>query len=537
MKNKPYPWNNIPPIKNLKHLIEKHAKESPDDIAFVQINRKGKMHEISYSELYNDMLRFGTWMFYKGYHKSRIAIIGENSYEWILSFFAVVNGGNIAVPIDKSLDKNSILEQITHSKCTTVIVSDNYADIFENGCGIKCILMSSINECINKGMEVIISGYKEYIDFPINIDDVAIISYTSGTTGKSRGVILSQKNIVSDINNGCQNFNPNGNVLIVLPLHHMFGLVVGMLMVLNYKCSIYINTSLKYLKRDLNISKPQTLFLVPMFVETLSKNIWDNACITKQDKRLKFAMKLSDLILKAKIDLRKKFFISIHNVFGGNLEYILCGGAPLNPKYITEFRTWGIEILNAYGATECSPGIAVNRNYHHKDGSVGLPIPNCVVKISESNEILVQGDNVMLGYYNDEQSTAEALVDGWYHTGDLGYIDTEGFLFLTGRKKNLIILSNGENVSPEEIEARILNDDAVSEVVVYDDGGQIVAEIYPADGFLDDKPHFDSLIRQINDAQPKYKQVSVVKLRKSEFQKNATKKIIRYKVKEEQNNV
>ena len=234
--------------------------------------------------------------------------------------------------------------------------------------------------------------------------------------------------------------------------------------------------------------------------------------------------------MKIGIDIRKELFKSIISAFGGNLEYILCGGAPLDEKYIFEFRSWGIEILNAYGVTECSPGVAVNRNFHHKDGSVGLPIPNCQVKISESGEIVVKGDNVMIGYFKDESATVEAIKDGWYYTGDLGRIDDEGFLYITGRKKNLIILSNGENVSPEELELLISRDNGVSEVVIYAENNLIVAEIFPTDNYLNNKEYFDKAISEINRTLPPYKRINSIRLREVEFEKNTTKKILRYKV-------
>lgn len=530
MRNKAYPWNKVTQINSLKHMIELRVNETPDETAFVIIKKRGDTEKISCKQFYDDVNSFGTWLFINDIHNEKIAIIGENSYEWILSFFAVVNSGNVVVPIDKSLSNDKISELVNHSECKIVIISDEYIDVVDELDDITIIRMSSLREKINEGFNRINEGVREYIDYYVNINDVSVLAYTSGTTGSSRGVMLSQKNIIADVNNGCQNFNPSGNALAVLPLHHMFGLVVGMIMVFHYRCPIYINNSLKNIKRDLEIAKPQTMFFVPLFVETLYRNVWETADKSKQSKKLRIGMKLSDFLLKIGVDIRKKLFKSIISAFGGNLEYILCGGAPLDEKYILEFRSWGIEILNAYGVTECSPGVAVNRNFHHKDGSVGLPIPNCKVKISESGEIIVKGDNVMIGYFKDECATAEAIKDGWYHTGDLGRIDNEGFLYITGRKKNLIILSNGENVSPEELEILISRDDGVFEVVVYAENNLIVAEIFPTENYLNNKEYFDKAISEINRTLPSYKRINNIRLREVEFEKNTTKKILRYKI-------
>ena len=351
--------------------------------------------------------------------------------------------------------------------------------------------------------------------------------------------MLSHENIAEDINSSCKLFVLKGNTIAVLPFHHAFGLVVAVLMVLNYGYTIYINKSLKTIQKDLQIAKPQTMFLVPLFVETFHKQIWINAKKEGKEKQLQRMMKISDFLLKVGIDVRKKVFASVRNAFGGATEYIICGGAPLGIKYVQEFRSLGIEILNGYGTTECSPCAAVNRNHYHKDGTVGVGVPDIDVKISDSGEVLIKGPIVMQGYYNDVDSTDEVLDEGWYKTGDLGYLDDEGFLTLTGRCKNLIILSNGENVSPEELEADFQKYDEVQEVLVYEENGIIIADIYPNEEYRkkmeDDalQEHFDKICKEINRKRPLYKQVGKVVLRYSEFEKNTSRKILRYKRKED----
>lgn len=338
--------------------------------------------------------------------------------------------------------------------------------------------------------------------------------------------------MTSDINFACKNFKLNGNTLSVLPFHHTLGLITTIFKVFNYNQSTFINKSLKHIQRDLQVSKPQTVFMVPLFVETFYKTILETAKKSGKYKTLIRAAKISDILLRMGIDIRKTLFKSVHEAFGENLEYIICGGAPLDAKYVKAFRSWGINILNGYGITECAPVVSVNRNHYWRDGSVGQVLDGCSVKISDDGEILVKGDNVMLGYYNDEVSTNQVLIEGWYYTGDLGYIDKDEFLFITGRKKNLIILSNGENVSPEEIEAHIMRDEAVAEVVVYGENGMLTAEIFPAETYMGNQEYFNELAAHLNQGQPQYKQIHRVKLRDEEFKKNSTKKILRYKVKE-----
>lgn len=245
-------------------------------------------------------------------------------------------------------------------------------------------------------------------------------------------------------------------------------------------------------------------------------------------------MKTSGFLRCFGIDMRRKLFASIRQIFGGELEYIISGGAGIAEEYVKEFRSWGIEILNGYGTTECSPCAAVNRNEYHRDGTVGLTVPGTEVKIAEDGEVWIRGGHVMLGYYKDQEATDEVLKDGWYATGDLGYLDKNGFLTLTGRKKNLIILSNGENVSPEELEQDFLKDTAVREVMVYEEKGIITAEIYPEEEYRGKEEYFQHLMRQINHRKPSYKQVGRIKLRDEEFLKNTSKKIIRYNKEKEE---
>lgn len=534
MKNKPYPLYILPQITNLKDMLNQRLEAAPDSNAFSYSQGKEVITKTT-AEFAKDANALGAFLLHNGHKGHHIAIIGENSYEWLVSFMSIVNGGNVAVTIDKEYSAAEIAELLQKSDCNAVIVSKGYSDLVEN-VGLHIYNMGEFNTFLYEGQKLIDNGIREFIDYKINPEQLAAIFFTSGTTGSSKGVMLSHKNMASDINYACKNFVLEGDTLAVLPFHHTFGLITAIFKVFHYGKSTHINKSLKRIKQDIATAKPQTIFMVPLFVETFYKQIIDTAKNSGQLSKLERGVKTSDLLLKLGIDVRRKMFGTVLDAFGGNIEYIICGGAPLDVKYVKAYRSWGVSILNGYGITECSPVVSVNRNHYWRDGSVGQILNGCNVQIAEDGEVIVKGDNVMLGYYNDEISTSDVLKDGWYHTGDLGKIDDDGFLFLTGRKKNLIILSNGENVSPEEIESRIQRDDAVCEVVVYEDNGQIVAEIFPVDEYISNTAYFDNLIKQINVGQPKFKQVNSVRLRDKEFEKNTTKKIIRYKVKEEHNN-
>ena len=528
MKNKKYPYYDVlEDISDLKDLILTKAADSPDKIAFVYPCETGEMRK-TYHDLKEDINAFGTWMYKNKIKDKHVAIIGKNSYEWLVAFLACVNGGNVAVAVDKSLPANEISELLKLADVDCAMVTDQYVEKVDTKIVKKVFDLGTFDTILYEGRKLLRDKNNDFLTYQIIPEKTAAILFTSGTSGKSKGVELTNHNIAFELNRTCQLYKPSGNVLAILPFHHAFGLIVGIFMAVNYEEPIYINKSPKYVKKNLQDFKPQTIFMVPMFVEFFHKQIW--AEIDKKGKTAatKGLMASTDLLLKTGVDVRKKTYSAIHKVFGGNLEYIICGGAALDPMYVKEFRSWGIEILNGYGTTECSPCTAVNRPFHHKDGSVGVLIPDTEVRVSEEGEILFKGDHVMKGYYKDEEATNAVIIDGWYHTGDLGYVDEEGFITLTGRKKNLIILSNGENLSPEELEEDFARDPAVREVLVYDENSKIVAEIFPEEDYLGNQEYFNALKEKINNKRPMFKRIAIVKLRNEEFIKNGSMKIVRY---------
>lgn len=552
MKYKNYDLYELPPIRDLKDMLMQKKKTKPDAKAFTFAKGKNVIAR-TYGELADDVCALGTWLMAQGYQGKHIAVIGENSYEWITVFFAAAGSGNVAVPIDRELPAGEIAGLLDKADVQTVFCSKSYrepveeaVDIIRNNIrndirnDIQVLGMADIPDYIHDGAQMLEAGNCSFMDYEADRKQLCCIMFTSGTSGKSKGVMLSHENIAEDINNSCRIFRLEGNTVAVLPFHHAFGLVVATFMVLNYGYTIHINRSLKTIQRDLKEVRPQTLFVVPLFVETFHKQIWMNVRKEGKEKLLRRMMWISDLLLKAGIDVRKRLFASVREAFGGDIEYIISGGAAIDTGYVKEFRSFGIEVLNGYGTTECSPGVALNRNFYHKDGTVGVMVPGTDIRISEHGEVLLKGPIVMQGYYNDPASTGEALVDGWYHTGDLGFVDEDGFLTLTGRCKNLIILSNGENISPEELEADFRRYEEVREVLVYEQDGIITAEIYPEEEYLTGgnkgtyaQEHFDMICREVNKKRPLYKQVGKVCLRGSEFEKNTSRKILRNNRKEE----
>ena len=523
MKNRKYPFYEVSQISSVSDILIRQAEKIPDHIAFRYRKGRDGIEEKTYKAVHDEVRRVSSWVsetYGKGTH---IAIIGENSYEWLVAFFAVLTSGNVAVPIDKELPAEEVAWLIDRADVKAVFISKTYSDLVEGIAGLEILTLKKLQDMTG-------TNAADYQLYEPQRDELACIFFTSGTSGRSKGVMLSHGNLASEIYGPCRLFDPEGHsTLSVLPFHHTFGLNVAILMAYHYGVTIFLNKSLKRVKEDLQLAKPDVLLLVPMFVEVFYKQIMDGIRTGGREKKVKTGIRLCRLLSLIGIDKRRSMFQEILDVFGGNLKWIICGGAHLEPFYVKELRNFGIEILNGYGTTECSPCVAINRNYFHKDGSVGQMLEEMQVRISSEGEVQVKGPVTMMGYYKDPEGTAEVLRDGWYSTGDLGYVDEEGFLFLTGRAKNLIILSNGENISPEELENGFQIDPGVNEVLVYEKDHKIIAEIYPEEAFMGNTEYFNALMAKVNKGRPVYKQVAGVVLREEEFIKNSSKKIVRYK--------
>lgn len=528
LKNYPlYEHTRIPTFKDLLSFCAEKYGNKP---AFQYTSRKNIVTK-NYIQFKEDVEALGSYLFKCGYRNCHIAVYGENSYEWILTHFAVTCGKNVIVPLDKELNADQIADLLKDSECAAIVYSDTYSDIAKSLVNmepeIDFINMKSISEMVEKGKELINSGYCEYIDMEIQEDDLASIVYTSGTTGKSKGVMLTHFNFCSSAYGACCNVLNTGPVLLVLPLHHTFGLTASVFAVMMYGNPIYINKSLKRVSDDFKKGQPQLVFVVPLILETLYKNIWNTAKKQGKDKVLRRLVAISDALLMCGIDVRRKLFKPVLDSLGGNLDLIVSGGAPLDEKYVKAFRSFGITVLNGYGITECGPIVAVNRNKFSVSGSVGLPLCCNEVRISEEGEILVRGDNVMKGYYHNNTENETAFVAGWFRTGDMGYLDAHGALHITGRIKNLIILSNGENIAAEAIEQQVYAIPYVKEVIAYGQDDMIVAEIFLDEEVSDAKDRIHEDIKEINKKLPLVRNIGKIIIRDIEFPKTTTKKIKR----------
>ena len=572
--NKNYPIYKTTFIDDMRSLVEEAAQNFSDStaISYKENYWDKEVKRVSFSQWRDDVRNLGTALISEGLREQNIAIVGENSYGWCCSFFGVMAIGAVTVPIDKELPSEDIGGIIGATACKAVIYGKSaktkIKELLQNG-SMKSVEMLisvvpddmfdaedlggrtlvSLAQLQDKGSMLYAGGDNSYYDYKIDTNKLASIVFTSGTTGKGKGVMLSQANIGLDMTLGMYNFDITRKTLHVLPPHHTFGSTVNYVGHLSQGCEVYISSGIKHVSEEIKQQQPTHLILVPAFLEVMNRKIWATARKDGKEGLLKAMMKVSDLLRKVGIDVRRKLFSSVLSAFGGKLELVICGGAKLDEEIINTFDSLGITILNGYGITECAPLISANRNKYRKPGSVGTPILACRVKIDNPDEngegeICVKGPNVMLGYYNNPEATAEVFdKDGFFHTGDYGKLDEEGWIYITGRKKNLIILSNGKNVYPEEIEADLQKVEGVSEVVVYagesrvqKDKITIVAEIFPdaellADkGITDAQEYFENQVKILNAKMPPYKAVKRVKLRDVEFQKNTSRKITRFSI-------
>ncbi|MGN0390524.1 MAG: AMP-binding protein [Wujia sp.] len=475
--------------------------------------KKVSVEKKTYTELKQDSERLSAVLSALGEENTHVAILGTTSYEWVVSYLGVVNGGNVAVPIDAQLAPEDICDLLIRADVTTLIFDDSKAAVADEAAkkcpGLLHLIGMNRTEDEENVLSFwkLVSGQKPGYAHEPKPEDLATIMFTSGTTGKSKGVMLTHRNLAENATCLDMKIESGTVIMSVLPIHHAYCLSMDILKGISIGCVICINDSLMRVAKNIKLFEPNMILMVPLMIETLAK-------------KLEEASFLPAAIVKAK-------------VFGKQFHTICSGGAYMNPAYIDTFKKYGITILQGYGMTECAPVISTNLPWNSKVGSVGKLMPNCETKTVDE-ELWVKGSSVMQGYYHMPEETAETLEDGWLKTGDLGYVDEDGFVFLTGRKKNLIITPNGENVSPEEIENKLSESRIVQEVLVRDSEGVIEAEIFPDYEYAAKKKIKDmqSTLQEIIDAYnkkaPLYKRIVKLKIRETEFEKNTTKKIKRF---------
>ncbi len=566
MKQKNYPLYETTVFEDFRIMVENAANKAPEKTAFsYKLNPREEAVEIkTFEDVRLDVRHLGTAIHNLGLSEKKVAIIGAASYGWIVSYFALMASGAVTVPADKEMPADDLAAIINKAACEAVFYSADIADkvaVFKEKCPtVKNFVSFSINgdkaegdstvwELIEAGAANFADGNNIYYDYALDPDKLASIVFTSGTTGKGKGVMLSQTNIVSDMTQGMYNFSITPKTMLVLPPHHTFGSTVNIVGHFAQNAEVYISSGIKYFQKEMKEQQPSHLILVPLFIETLYKRIWASAEKSGQANKLRNLIKVSNGLRKAGVDMRSALFKTVTSNFGGKLEMVICGGAALNQDIIDFFDGIGVTLLNGYGITECAPLISCNRNKYQKKGSVGTPIIGEEVKIADPDEngegeICVKGPNVMMGYYEDPEATAAAFdEEGFFKTGDYGKVDEEGWLYITGRLKNLIIFSNGKNVYPEEIENEISRIYGVNEVVVYAGESKsnpnkevIVAEIFPdfdglkEKGIEDVKAYFTEEVKKANANMVSYKAVGSIKLRDTEFPKNTSRKITRFAI-------
>lgn len=549
--------NKVTKVKSIKEMLDLAVKEAGNKNAF-EYKNGDKIVKITYKQYVDDINSLGTALASLNMHNKHVAIIGENSYKWLTVYLCMLQSTGVFVPVDRELTCLDVINVLKHSDSEVLFFSKKYAqyipEIKKSIPNIKYYIgldvkkdednILSYDLLKESGKKLLDKKSTIYTDLKDDENNLKLLVYTSGTTGNPKGVMLTEHNLISVVYYGLQVADIGEKCLSVLPYHHTYEAVAGILVGLHKHSTICINDSLKNVLKNLQLYKPDYIYLVPAFTEVFYKSIWNNAQKTGKDKTLKKMIPLSNALRKTGIDLRKKFFKSIHEAFGGNLNQIVCGGAPIRPEIGKFFNDIGITLLNGYGITECSPLVSVNRANFNDSNTVGVILPCCEVKIENKTadgdgEIYVKGDIVMKGYYKEPEKTAKVLKDGWFNTEDYGRINEKGQLIINGRKKNLIVLDNGKNIYPEEIENYIMGIPYVKEVLVKaskNAAGQETALI--AEVFLDkekiEEMHIENiketLKKDVQDSVrelPVYKHISDVKIRKNEFEKTTTSKIKR----------
>lgn len=544
-------------VTNFKDMLYRSGDIYRSRTAFKVKDENGNIKSVTYEEFKNDIVYVGTCLLEKGFENKRIAVIGKNSYKWCVSYLAASIVG-IVVPLDKELHTDDIINFMNVSQTACILgdkkildsISDNIEKV-ENPDTEFVVFEKNYDRIFNEGKVAYLDGYKKFDDITIDPDELRILLFTSGTTGNAKGVCLSQRNICSNILSiyGIVKVRRSDLFFSVLPLHHTYECTIGFLLPIYSGASIAHCEGLRYIAKNMQEFHPSVILCVPLLLENVHKNIVKNMNKTLPDKYKKENNEnpYYDLPFIIKKIVRNK----VKNTLGGRLRVFIVGAAAANPEIVADFRALHLNTLQGYGLTECSPLVAGNTDFFQKDDSCGLPIPNVEYKIENPNdegvgEIIVKGPNVMLGYYEDEEKTKQTIIDGWFHTGDLGKIDKNGYLYITGRCKSVIVTKNGKNIYPEEVEYYLNDNPLISEALVLgvqkenDDETYISAQIYPnieaitehLKGSVPTKEEIwkiiSDVVSNVNNKLPNYKHIKSFGIRDKEFEKTTTKKIKRY---------
>ncbi len=565
---KKIPLYDVRPIRNLKEMLNSSVAVFGEKPAFLsRQNNRGGYSSISYNQFGADVDALGTALIALGLKGKRIVIIGENRYEWSLSYLAAVNGVGVAVPLDRDLPEHEIQSLINRSEASAVIFSPSLKpQMMKIKPSLKTveyfIIMDragdageehDINRILQKGHNLVREGDRRFKDAAIDHEAVSILLFTSGTTDFSKAVMLSHKNICENLMALCSmvKLETDDIFLSVLPIHHTYECTCGFLCPLYGGATVAYCEGLRHIPKNLRESKATVMLGVPQIYELMYRLIWHQAGKKGSAGKLRLAVRISNLLRKFGINITRKLFAEIHETFGGSLRLFICGAAGIDPQIAAAFGEFGILFLQGYGLTECSPIVTLNRDIDFRDASAGLVLPNLEIRIDNPDaagigEICVKGPSVMRGYYQNEEETANVLKNGWFHTGDAGYIGKGGFLYITGRKKNVIVTLKGKNIYPEEIEFLLDQSPYIKESMVYGDEtnasddvvikARLVCDLERiSEEFPQMKPDadhirklLDSEIDAVNKKLVSYKRIKNIEIKETEFAKTSTRKIKRY---------
>ena len=568
--SKIYEVTNFKTIKEIfRNSTTKYAENT---FILEKFNSKEPFKEIKYKEFRSDVISLGTALNdYLKIKDTRVIIIGENTYHWYVSYMALLCGSGIAVPVDKELPENEIINVINRSKATAVIYSTKKKDVIDkiresNSTNAKYFIQMNSDEelkgntvgfnyLIKQGNILINNGNNSYMDIEVDPEEFRVLIFTSGTTSNSKGVMICNKNLAQNINaiTAYVKIYQLDRLMSILPLHHTYESTIGFLYPFSMGASISVCQGLRYIVSDLQETKPTAILTVPLLVENIYKKINANIKKSKKEGIVNSMIHITNALKSVNIDIKRKIFNEIYENLGGNLRIIVSAAAPIDKKIGKWLEDIGITFLQGYGLTETAPIAALTPEYKTKVGSAGKAVICADIKIDNPNEngegeILIKSDTLMLGYYEDETATKEAIVDGYFHSGDIGYLDDEGFLYITGRCKNVIVTQNGKNIYPEEIELMLGDIPEIKESMVYgkkdaekknDKELIITAKVIPnydeiekihGKDLTDEQIHdiIWKKIKEVNRKLTSYKAIKKLEIKKDEFEKTTTMKIKRY---------
>lgn len=549
--------DNLLKIANIKEMLINSAEKYGDNVAY-KIDDKN----ITYKEVKNNVDSLGTALINKGLQGKRIAVIGQNSYNWEIAYLSIVCGTGVVVPLDKMLPENELESLIKRSEVEAIFFDEKFEEVLEkiskkNDNNLKLLISMGERkkektllqkDLIETGKQLVLNGNKEFINSKINDDKVNILLFTSGTTSKSKAVMLSHKNICSNIDaiGKTLNVDENDSFLSILPLHHVFECTVGFLFPLSVGARIVFGRGLKHIAQDLKDNQISVLLCVPAIYENLYKNIRKKF---EKEGHLELLEELEEKAQNYSMQERRKIFKQIHESIDNNTKLLISGAAALDPEVEKTFRIWGFNLVQGYGLTEASPVISVESEENYRLSSIGKALPGIEAKIDNPDidgmgELIVKGDNVMLGYLNDDEATKKVIKDGWLYTGDLAKIDEDGFIYICGRKKSVIVLKNGKNIFPEEMEKLVNKIEGVRESfifgkttnktkgdiklnveIVYDKNE--VQDIYKITTIDEIYEKFHEKIKQVNSTIPSYKAIKGIVFSEEPLIKTSTNKIKR----------